>query len=599
MTVSETEIIDSVGVLKDEEFERAQSMAIEGDREAFGHYLASAMRGNPVSAYMVSQYYAKGLVDGGTVRTVFWSVYSALGYYVPAEGTLRVWLNAPDAPEPKEFLVFCRKEADAGNGAAMFLAGMAHYTGRGAVFDPAAAFGYFERSYQTGNLDGKCQYALCLIRGAGTGQDLEKGLGLLRETVAEGCIRAAVKYAQCLEQGIFVKKDCGKALRIYERLASRRVPRGMYEAGRCSLDGIGTERDPDMGYSWFTLSQAFGSVWGDFGMARCMMGGIVENCREEGTKLMIESAEKGCTDAMIMASQLYAKGGKILKKDVDRSIAYLRMAAEMGNASAELTLSKYYADGTDVKKDSRLSVEYALRSAAHGNTEGCYVAGTCYLSGKGLPKDPARGFALIRISSDAGFMKATYALANCYLHGTGTNKDYTKARELHRSLADRGFAKSMFYLGESYYLGEQVPQDYAEAFRLFSKGAELDNALCQYYLGECYMNGHGVKADESVALKWYKKAADQGHVISQRIIEDRRNREILEDQTPFATFEKSARSGNAQSMYIVGRYYEDGIGIEKDLNKAKDWYRKAKKRGNSAAKRALEALEKAESEKKE
>lgn len=44
-------------------------------------------------------------------------------------------------------------------------------------------------------------------------------------------------------------------------------------------------------------------------------------------------------------------------------------------------------------------------------------------------------------------------------------------------------------------------------------------------------------------------------------------------------------------MYIVGRYYEDGIGIEKDLRKAKEWYFKAKKRGNSAAKRALEALE--------
>ena len=52
-------------------------------------------------------------------------------------------------------------------------------------------------------------------------------------------------------------------------------------------------------------------------------------------------------------------------------------------------------------------------------------------------------------------------------------------------------------------------------------------------------------------------------------------------------------------MYIVGRYYEDGIGINRDLNKAKEWYRKAKKRGNSAAKRALEALEKAEAEKKE
>lgn len=142
-----------------------------------------------------------------------------------------------------------------------------------------------------------------------------------------------------------------------------------------------------------------------------------------------------------------------------------------------------------------------------------------------------------------------------------------------------------------------MPQDYGEAFRLFTKGAELDNVLCQYYLGECYAKGHGTKEDRSAAIKWYKKAADQGHVVSQKIVEDEKSQEILRDQSPFATFEKSARAGNAQSMYIVGRYYEDGIGIEKDLSKAKEWYRKAKKRGNSAAKRALEALERSEEKK--
>ena len=86
-------------------------------------------------------------------------------------------------------------------------------------------------------------------------------------------------------------------------------------------------------------------------------------------------------------------------------------------------------------------------------------------------------------------------------------------------------------------------------------------------------------------------------MVSRKIVEDEKSQEILRDQSPFATFEKSARAGNAQSMYIVGRYYEDGIGIEKDLSKAKEWYRKAKKRGNSAAKRALEALERSEEKK--
>jgi TPR repeat protein len=43
-------------------------------------------------------------------------------------------------------------------------------------------------------------------------------------------------------------------------------------------------------------------------------------------------------------------------------------------------------------------------------------------------------------------------------------------------------------------------------------------------------------------------------------------------------------------MYIVGRYYEDGIGMEKDLEQAKVWYGGAAKKGNEAAKRALESI---------
>ena len=595
MSGSETPLIESIGVLKDEEFEQAQSMAIEGDIEAYGRYLSSAKRGNPVSAHMVSKYISMNLAEGGTMGTVFWSTYAALAYYVPAVSTLKVWLNAPDAPGPEEFVAYCKKEAEAGNGAAMFLAGMAHYVGAGAEFDPDAAFGYFRRSCEAGNLDGRCQYALCLIRGSGTAQDLEKGIRILTETAEKGCIRAAFKYAQCLEHGVFVRKDCRKALDIYERLASRRVPRAMYEAGRCALDGIGTERDPDMGYAWFELSRAFGSVWGDFGMARCMMGGIVENCREEGTKLMLDSADRGCTDAMMMASQLFSKDGKILKKDAGRSLDYLMKAAATGYAPAELSLAKMYDEGTGVKRDFRKAAAFAKRAAAHGSIEGCYMAGLASFAGKGADKNYDLAFKLFKIASDAGFMKATFTLARCYAGGFGVKKDIDMFVKLHTELAERGFAKSAFVLGERAFENFR----YDEAFRYFSKGAELDNVFCQYYLGECYMFGHGIRKDETEALKWYKKAADQGHVLSQKIIDDRRNREILKDQTPFATFEKDARAGNAQSMYIVGRYYEDGIGINRDLNKAKEWYRKAKKRGNSAAKRALEALEKAEAEKKE
>ncbi len=579
------------GIIEDEVFDRAQSLAIEGSVDAFDLYLKSAEAGNPASAYMVAQYYSRGVKEDAGMDTLFWSTYATVGYYIPGSGILKTYFSCREAPEGEDFVEYCKKKGEEGSAAALFLAGMAHYIGSGTHFDPEAAYRYFSKSSELGNADGACQKALCMIRGSGTAQDLENGMKLLVETAGKGNIRAALKYAWCLEHGIFANRDRKAAAEIYEALASNKVPIGMYETGRCYLDGSGFERDTDMGYSWFTMAESFGSVDGRFGMARCMLGGIIENKRDEGLKTLRETADAGCIDAMLMMAQLYNKGGKILKKDPVMSFEYFLKAADLGRASAELHVSECYSSGNGVKRNPQKSMRYALRSAAHGNPEACYVAGMAMLTGKGTKKDESKGFELLRISSDAGYMKAAYAVANCYLKGNGVEKDGPKGFEMHRALAEKGFAKSMLYVGEAYYLGDTVKQDLEEAFRLFTAGAELDNVICQYYLGECYRRGLGVKADEVTALKWYKKAADQGHVISKGIVEDSRNKAILEDQTPFATFMKSAREGNAQSMYIVGRYYEDGIGIEKDLKKAKEWYAKAKKRGNSAARRALEALE--------
>lgn len=588
MEQSEAHFPESAGIIRDELFDRAQSLAIEGSIEAFDHYLKSAMSGNPVSAYMVSQYYSRGIAKGTGMDTFFWTAYAAAGYYIPAREVMK---GFSDVPSDAEFSEYCQERADEGSPAAAFMAGMGHYLGKDDSFDPVLACELFRRSSEGGNLDGACMLALCMIRGAGTAQDLENGVSLLKDTAAKGCIRAALEYARYLERGMFGDKDCNAAFRIYESLASNKIPVGMYETGRCCLDGVGTERDADMGYSWFTMAQSFGSLGGNFGMARCMLGGIVENKRDEGFKLLNDCADAGCIDALIMLAHLYNKGGRVVKKDSKKAFECYLKAADLGCAAAELYVSEAYMEGTEVKRDLKKGHHYAMRSAAHGNIEACYTAGMAMLNGRGAPRDETAGFEFLRMAMAAGYMKATYAVAGCYLKGTGVKKNISKAFEIHKSLADLGFAKSLLYVGECYYLGENVPQDYAEAIRLFTEGSKYDNAICEYYLGECYSKGKGVQPDEVTALKWYKKAADHGHIISRDIVNDSKNRALLEDATPFATFEKSARSGNAQSMYIVGRYYEDGIGIERDLNKAKEWYQKAKKRGNSAAKRALEALE--------
>ena len=111
-------------------------------------------------------------------------------------------------------------------------------------------------------------------------------------------------------------------------------------------------------------------------------------------------------------------------------------------------------------------------------------------------------------------------------------------------------------------------------------------------MGDIYHNGRGVPKDDGKATEWYRKAAAQGHTLSKKILNAMGAAEAIQnEESPFDMFRKDAEKGNPQSMYIVGRYYEDGIGMNKDVESARIWYGKAAAAGNEAAKRALAALD--------
>lgn len=572
-------------------FADAQELAISGKKEAYDLYLKAALAGNPAAAYMICQYLDRGLADGDGTDALFWGTYAYLGRYPAAEEWLRGYFAERDIPADGELYSRCLGLADKGNGPAAFMAGMACYTGIGTGFDPAKAYGLFCRSADLGNADGACEKALCLIRGSGTGRNIGEGLGILEELCSKGCERALIKYAEILEYGFGVPRNREKALSIYVSLAEKKHPYAAYQAGRCYMDGIGTAKDPDMAYSWFCVSQAMGSPEGDFGMARCILAGIVDGSVAEGIPLMKHAAERRCSDAMFMLAQLYNKDGRVVKRDTALAMRYYEEAAYCCNTAALIHLFRCYSAGENVKKNASAAFGYAARAAAYGSIDGCYEAGHALLTGTGVKKDEAEGFRLCRIASDEGYMKAAYTVANCYIRGRGVPRDFKKGFAMHEALVSKGYARSSLLVGESYYLGDGVDRDYGKAFKAFQVGAENGNAVCQFYLGECYDKGNGTRKDPKVALEWYAKAAKQGHIISQNILEERHAQELAaSDESPFALFEKKARAGDAQAMFIVGRYYEEGIGIAKDIEKAKEWYTKAKKRGNAAARKALEDL---------
>ena len=111
-----------------------------------------------------------------------------------------------------------------------------------------------------------------------------------------------------------------------------------------------------------------------------------------------------------------------------------------------------------------------------------------------------------------------------------------------------------------------------------------------------------------VTLYKEKKAKNIKHIIS----ENRNNSEkinISKNNTPdqfdiaesfynqkkyqkaFKLFKKLAEQGDSQAQYNLGAMYENGEGIEENIEQAKYWYKKSADQGNEDAKEALKELE--------
>jgi TPR repeat protein len=119
----------------------------------------------------------------------------------------------------------------------------------------------------------------------------------------------------------------------------------------------------------------------------------------------------------------------------------------------------------------------------------------------------------------------------------------------------------------------------ATAFNCFSISAKLGSIEGIYKVGYCYHQGHGVEKNNGKALKYYQEAKNNNfkheeflnHLI--KICEQ----DIEEEKKIFNEYLKKVENNYADGDIFnnIGNCYENGIGIEKDEDKALFFYQKA------------------------
>lgn len=136
-----------------------------------------------------------------------------------------------------------------------------------------------------------------------------------------------------------------------------------------------------------------------------------------------------------------------------------------------------------------------------------------------------------------------------------------KAFEYYMTAAEIGYAPAYYNVAKAYLNGDGVKRDFEKAFEWFLKAADSGDTYAKLKLAECYKRGAGCEKDYAAAMALYQQVAGT----------------------------KSMKRGPLIGVaeYEIGSMYLKGLGVEVNLPKACEYFKRAASHDNRAAENAL------------
>jgi len=136
-----------------------------------------------------------------------------------------------------------------------------------------------------------------------------------------------------------------------------------------------------------------------------------------------------------------------------------------------------------------------------------------------------------------------------------------KAFECYMKAAEMGYTDAYYNVANAYLNGDGVEKDFDKAFEWFQKAADSGDTYAKLKLAECYKRGAGCERNYAAAMALYRQVAGEKSVKRYSFVD--------------------------VAEYEIGNMYLKGLGVEVDLRKAYDYFKRAASHDNRAAENAL------------
>lgn len=255
------------------------------------------------------------------------------------------------------------------------------------------------------------------------------------------------------------------------------------------------------------------------------------------------------------------------RRDIDNTVIWLNKATHNGNSSAALKLAKIYGEGVKVPKNNEKSMLYYNISAELGNPYASYYLGNINLKQEKI-------------------LEAV--------------KDFKKAAE--KNISHAWYKLGQIYSSEVYGLLDenQAHVCYANALKQYITDYDkTPDDFTSYRIGQMYLSAQGTEKNIAEAVSWFIKSYEQGnndiaHQLGNIYKSDKYG---LKNDLLSAKYYRSAlsfyeaefnKSPNGDLAMKIGSFYHYGLGIERNIEKSIEWYKKAVMLGNLKAQQKIE-----------
>ena len=399
-------------------------------------------------------------------RSALFAAAMSLGLSAPAWAGFSDGERAFDAGDYAAAAAEWRPLADNGDARAQTNLGHLYRLGQGVIRDYDEALKWYRFAADQGNTRAQANLGNMYIKGLGVGIDPVAGVALFRQAAEQGFSVAQLHLGDFYRLGEVVIIDPEQAALWYRRAANQGHPEAALRLSRMYLSGAGVDIDQAQAARWLREAATFGLSPAQYELAELYRRGRgVDADLKEAMRWYHAAAVQGHVRAV---ERLAASPGYNAQDDPNHQ---LRVAAEVGDAAAQMRLATLLREGDQVPRDATAALEWYRRAAAQGHPRASYNLGMMYYDGDGVETDDIMAAAWFRRAAGLGESDAQYTLGVFLSKGIGGSADPEQAREWLVRAALQGDSRAQFSLGVMNEKGAGGAVDLAAALKWYGASA--------------------------------------------------------------------------------------------------------------------------------